>query len=555
MKNLFQHRYYQREAYDAVFREWETHRSTAVVAATGTGKTELYLSIATDFPGRTLVLVHRDYLITSPIERLAKVGFTDVSIEKAELRSETGPEEYRGQIVFASVQSIGPERQDKRLKTFDPASFDLLIIDEGHRAVSPIYRKVIDHFSINPRLKILVLTATPKRKDGIALGKVVDSVAYEYSPRQASEEGWIVPLQFFRREVPNLDFSHVKLKGGDLDPDQLNELLIQEGPLHEVCSSLAMDTGPTIVFCPKVAVAKAYAAMMNERYRPERAIALDANSDDEERERGVKGLADGSLDYVFQVDLFTEGFDLPHLVRVVWAAPTASLVKWTQGCGRVFRVHHSVSKHLTGDRDHAEQRRLMIDQSPKQFGQIITYYPQNCQHAICTPTDILGGKELSEPVRRAAKDVEEMTAKTEAGSQPITDIDTAETIVDLAAIVDQRRKEIKAKATVQDTEFNGLGGGAKTRGAAKTPKEHHDAAMSAASSWSSLKFAEPATPKQIGWLVYQGLREAPRMGITKFRAMKIRDLVDNGVNIHTAAGYGFRQAMSVLDTYKNREAS
>lgn len=75
--------------------------------------------------GRVLVLAHRDYLLNSPIKRLAAHGFDDVAVEKADARSEV----YftKAKIVFASVQSLS---RPKRLATFDPQSFSLVIIDE-----------------------------------------------------------------------------------------------------------------------------------------------------------------------------------------------------------------------------------------------------------------------------------------------------------------------------------------------------------------------------------------------------------------------------------------
>src|ERR1700722_8901499 len=127
---MFNLRYYQREASNAIVAAWDRYRSTACVMPTATGKTELYLSLAVQEKGRVLILVHRDYLISSPVDRLARVGFTDVGVEKAEQRAERGNK--RAKLVFASVYSIGPKGQEQRLKEFDPRDFSLLVIDEGH---------------------------------------------------------------------------------------------------------------------------------------------------------------------------------------------------------------------------------------------------------------------------------------------------------------------------------------------------------------------------------------------------------------------------------------
>jgi len=283
---VFDLRYYQKELIAGARRAWESHQSVALISCTGSGKTEMYMSLAVEEPGRVMVLVHRDYLISQPVERLAKVGFDNVGVEKAESRTEG--KIVKPKVVFASVQSIGPASQEKRLNTFDQSEFSLLIIDEGHRGVSATYRRVIEHFKRNPLLRILVLTATPNRKDGVALRNICDTVAGVYGPSSAMDEGWIVPVRFYRRDVKSLDFSNVRLKGADLDPDQVQQLLMQEEPLHEVCASLAEDRGPTIVFCPEVAIARAYEEVMNGRYRPGRSKALWADSPDEERELAGK---------------------------------------------------------------------------------------------------------------------------------------------------------------------------------------------------------------------------------------------------------------------------
>ena len=543
---MFDLRYYQRELVAGARRAWETHQSTAIISATGTGKTEMYMSLAVEEPGRVLVLVHRDYLIGQPIDRLAACGFEDVAVEKADERAETGFR--RAKVVFASVQSVGPASQERRLKTFDPFSFSLVIVDEGHRATSPSYRRVLDHFTRNPKLKVLILTATPNRKDGVALANVCQSVGGVYGPARARDEGWIVPVKFYRRDVESLDFSNVRLRGSDLDPEQVQQLLMQEKPLHEVCASLAEDRGPTIVFCPEVAVARAYAELMHNRYRPGRARVLHADSPDDEREAAGKALAQGELDYIFNVNLYTEGYDLPNLLRVVWAAPTASLVRYTQGVGRVFRTHPSLRGHLAGGPEDAARRRLLIEQSPKPFGVVVTYYPVNCKHELCDPVDILGGDELPPDVRGFAKQVQDETSRQGGGSQTAEDIETARVFCDFRAIVDRRHKELKARAAFSDREFDPMSGRRAAGGRADTGAVRA-AAEGAASSWGD---GEPATERQRNWLRWKGVRADVAMTLTKFRASVVRDLFELGVSLDAALGYGKRQAMKVRDEMRAR---
>ena len=537
---MFQLRYYQQDAYDAILGKFDDHCSTACVMPTGTGKTELFLSLAVAQRDRVLVIVHRDYLIHSPVARLASVGFDDVGIEKAEERSERSGR--RSKVVFASVQSIGPERQLHRLRTFDPKDFSLVIVDEGHRAVSPIYRRVLEYMKAgNPRLKVLILTATPKRKDGMALGNVCESVAYEMTPARAVEEGWIVRPKFFSRQVSSLDFSKVKMLTNDFDEDQVAELLMDEKPLHEICASLAEFQGPTIMFCPRVNVAHAYSAMMN-RYRRDKSMVVHQDSTDDDMERAKKGLADGSVDWVWNVDKLTEGYDVPRVVRVGWTSPTASLVRWTQGNGRAFRTDPSVAKHLKGNLEDAPQRRLLIEQSSKPFCEILTYDPRNCKHQICGATDLLGGT-LGGPAMKYAKQIEAETSRQSGGSDTAYDIETANVFLDLVAVLDEKRRHIKAQAKVVDQEFDGLGGGSTRKMAGENrDKSSAESQAGVSATWVG---GEPITGKQAWW--FRTKQIATPAGMTKFRAIVVRDLIDFGVQPATAFSYPKRQAMKVRD--------
>lgn len=525
---------------------------------TVTHNTELFLSLAVEEPGRVLVVVHRDYLITSPIERLSKVGFYDVGIEKAMMHSERGRIGGRAQIVFASVQSIGPVKQQHRLEKFDPKQFSLIIWDEAHRAVSSVYRRIKEYFEAkNPKLKSLYLTATPKRKDGIALGNVCASVAYEMTPAEAVAQGWIVPPRFFVRDIPTMDFSKVAMKGQDFDPDQLNELITEEQTLHEVCGSLAKDQGRTIVFCPGVTAAKVYSHVL-DRYKDSQSIVLHQGSSDDERDMAKKGLADGTIQYLLNCDIVSEGYDVPAVEVVAWTTPTASLVKWTQGCGRGFRPDPAAVKLLqqNAGRDQSEIRRQIIAQSAKPYCSIITYHPSNCQHQICTAVDILGGKDLGD-VSMFAAQVQERTSRQVNGSNTEEDIETAKAFMDVRAALELARRQIVAEVKVQDTEYDGLGGLQKKH--KDKPKASPEEALLAAQiSWhcSTEKGNAPASEPQKKWFMWKGISPAIAETLTKWRAMVVRDLYENGIGLETALKWHRRQCLKVRDELKaKRECS
>lgn len=547
-KPLFHLRHYQLELKAGAYTAWQTHRTALVVAATGTGKTQLYLDIALEQPGRVLVLAHRDYLLGGkggPAERLYQAGFNSFGVEKAESRADAGYD--RPKVVLASVQTVGPEQQAHRLARFDPMEFSLLVIDEAHRATAAVYQRVVAHFQRNPALKTLLVTATPNRTNGVSLAAVGEGGVGEagvYGPTRAIADGYLVPLRFARREILGLDFSHVKLvataEGKDLDPAVLARMFEEEGPIHEVLGPLSQDAGPGVVFCPSVAAAHALNAVMNDRYRPGRSMVLDARSDAADRERALGGLRDGSLDNLFQVDIATEGLDVPDLARVVWAAPTASLVKFTQGTGRVFRPHASLARHLTGDGTPADcaRRRELIANSPKPFGTVITYYPQNCQHKLCDPLDVLGGDADPEVTAAAKRALAERAAGGGEPADPDEAVADAKALVNLRTLLDCRRRAVTARADFRDQEYDGFGGGGADRQAAASAGGVRAASRSA--GWPA---GDPPSDKQRGWFRYKGVPVPD--GATRFQAVVVRDLIELGIPPVTAWAWGKPQATKV----------
>lgn len=115
-------RYYQTEAVDAVFGRLKEDRSTMMVWATGLGKTVAFCDVAKRWPGKVLILAHRDELVNQARRALERATGEWVEIEQGMWRA---GEQTR--LVVGSVQTI---YQEARLKRFGPEHFDLIIIDE-----------------------------------------------------------------------------------------------------------------------------------------------------------------------------------------------------------------------------------------------------------------------------------------------------------------------------------------------------------------------------------------------------------------------------------------
>lgn len=287
--------------------------SQLVVMATGTGKTTVFSEVIKQFP-TTLVLAHRRELIQQAVTRIAEYTGQPVGIEMGARRS-------RGEsIIVGSVQSV-------KGREIDPP--DLLVIDEAHHAVSTTYRTIIERY---PGVKLLGVTATPDRSDGLALGAVFKKVAYRYETPQAIKDGWLAPI--FTQKVYGVS-----------------------GLISAVGSR------KTVVFTTNVAEAIEVAGLLPD------ATYIHGELSTTERDERLKGFRDGRYQFVTNCNILTEGWDFPSLGCVCMMRATQSRGLFMQALGRGLRLAPGKDDCLFLD---------MVDM-PK--------------HSLEGPRDALGGKE------------------------------------------------------------------------------------------------------------------------------------------------------------------
>lgn len=392
---------YQRDAIAAVEREWAAGvKRTLLVMPTGTGKTVVFAELAAherERAGRTLVIAHRTELLEQAMRKLAAVGCS-ASLEQGGSRGSR-----RSDVVVASVQTM----RGARLAGWPRDSFTKLVVDEAHHSAATSYQNILEHFSA---AQVLGVTATAKRADGRALGRVFDSVAYTYELRQAIRDGWLAPLRARRVHVADMDLTAVRSHHGDFDQGELAAILLAEKALHGVVSPLVQLGGnrKTLVFGVDVAHAKALAAVLN-RHKPASAVALDGTATKAERSAARKLFARGAFQYLVGCSLFTEGYDEPSIECVALARPTQSWGLAVQMIGRGTRLHPG--------KDHC----LILD------------FVGNTKHPLIGPVDALAGAdgEFDDEVRA---DLD----KQLAGGQ----VELEEVLVHAEAFAQQKRERI-----------------------------------------------------------------------------------------------------------------
>jgi len=331
----FRPRPYQKTAVEEVYRRYENqHRKLLLHLPTGAGKTVIatliidrLLTAQPDF-GRILFVAHRQEILDQTAKTLKKqLRHLSVEIEQGKRMASN-----QAKVTIASIQSLA-SRKDK----FDPQEFSLIICDECHRALSPSWTAVIEHFhhNGNPDTLLLGMTATPRRTDGRSAVAVFQEVAFEISRTELQDLGYLVPMQYYTVQT-QLGLDQLKMSAGDFQVKALSTVM-NYAPVRELTLRAWQEKGygkKTIVFCAGVDHAHRLAEEINQLGA--RAVAIDGKTQD--RKSLLAEFQQGKIDVITNYGVLTEGFDDPTVECILMARPTTSPLVYNQCIGRGLRV-------------------------------------------------------------------------------------------------------------------------------------------------------------------------------------------------------------------------
>ena len=329
---------YQQEILDqlAYRRTLGEHRNL-IVAATGTGKTVMaafdFKSFLKSNPqAKFLFVAHREEIL-----RQARFTFRHV------LRNNDFGELWFGgnepksiNQAFVSIQTL-----NNRIEKLDIASdyYDYIIIDEVHHSAASSYQKLLEKFT--PKL-LVGLTATPERHDGSDISKYFGhTISAEIRLAEALNRGLLCPFQYFG-VTDHVDISRVSWRRGRYVVEELEQLYSEDdrrvSDILRNCDKYLKDIQQVraLGFC----VSKRHAAFMADRFTAKGLKAAHLTSDNsEERNVLMQQLKTGQINYLFVVDLFNEGVDIPEVDTILFLRPTESLTIFLQQLGRGLRLH------------------------------------------------------------------------------------------------------------------------------------------------------------------------------------------------------------------------
>ncbi|MFT7859717.1 MAG: DUF3427 domain-containing protein [Sulfurimonas sp.] len=326
---------YQEEILEELQTQRDIHKryKNLVVAATGTGKTVIsafdYKKFKNKHKNNKLLFVaHRKEILLQ-----ARATFQSILRDNnfGELWVD-GIEPTRYEYLFASVQTLQNNINTLQLS---PNYFDFIIIDEVHHIAAKSYRPILEKFE--PKI-LLGLTATPERMDNEnILNDFCDVIAAEIRLPEALNRKLLCPFQYFGIS-DNVDLRNISWQKGKYQVTELNEALStgqRVGDILKKCEEYLTDLKQVTAlgFC----VSQEHAKFMSENFCNAGLKADFLISGNKNRNEIKYKLLNKEINYLFVVDIFNEGVDIPEIDTILFLRPTESLTIFLQQLGRGLR--------------------------------------------------------------------------------------------------------------------------------------------------------------------------------------------------------------------------
>ena len=324
-------------------RTIKDHYRNLVVAATGTGKTVIsafdYRDFCRNRPGeksRLLFVAHREEILKQSVACFRGI-LRDPNFGELFVGS------YRPEnpdYLFMSIQTFNSQNFTS---STEPDYYDYIIVDEFHHAAADSYQKLLSYYK--PKI-LLGLTATPERMDGKSvLTYFNDRIAAEIRLPEAIERKLLSPFQYFG-VTDYADLSGLKWTSGRYDTRELTNLFTIDRAVADKRAAMTiesiikyvtdLDKVKALGFCVSVEHAEYMSRFFNEKGLP--SICLTSKTPDDERNAAKQRLTKGEIQYIFVVDLYNEGVDIPEVNTVLFLRPTESLTVFLQQLGRGLRL-------------------------------------------------------------------------------------------------------------------------------------------------------------------------------------------------------------------------
>ncbi len=218
----------------------------------------------------------------------------------------------------------------RRLEKTTPP--DLIITDENHHSLAKSYREIYGYF---PNARLVGFTATPVRLNGGGLGEVNDILIEGPTVTELIEWGNLAPFKYYAPEI--VDTSKLKIRRGEYVASDIDEMFRNKAIWGDVIKHYKkLSYGKqAICYCSSVKQSKEMADEFNKAGIKARHI--DGETPKHERDAAIEYFRQGEIMVLCNVDLISEGFDVPDCNTAILLRPTQSLGLFIQQSMRPMR--------------------------------------------------------------------------------------------------------------------------------------------------------------------------------------------------------------------------
>ena len=385
LKGLIRPFDYQQEILERlqVEREVRNHWKNLVVAATGTGKTVIAASDYKAFAekhgrARLLFVAHREEILRQSLQTFRQV-LSDYNFGE---KWYGGEEPANYEYVFASKDTLN-NRLDSLSLPED--YYDYIVVDEVHHVAASSYRNIINHF----RPKVLLgLTATPERMDGEDITQDFDgTISAEIRLDDALNKGLLAPFYYYGI-TDSVDYSEVAWDKGHYVASELSRIYsYNDARTAVILQSLQkyltnIRDVRALCFC----VDQQHAKYMVSKFTL-CGLKADVLTSENAQMRAplYRRLKNKEINYLFVVDMFNEGVDIPEVDTILFLRPTESLTVFIQQFGRGLRkaegkTHVNILDFVGNSRaefNYTDRMRVMLGRTSMS---VVEEMERDCPH-------------------------------------------------------------------------------------------------------------------------------------------------------------------------------
>ena len=354
LNSIINLRDYQTTVVEAACRALDTRGGGILACGTGTGKTSMALYIACHYRVKTLVLVHKSFLLQQWKTRIeefvpgAKIGHIQGPVCDVENKD----------IVLCMLQSVATKEYAPQIFQ----DFGLVIADECHHLSAEVFCRALPKVASK---YMLGLSATPTRKDGLT--KVfkwyLGDIAYTYV--RTDTDSVLAKRVLFTSPEPHYGKEKRNFRKNIALPQMINDIAATTDRNEVIVSEVAqyvLEDRQVMVISDRLAHLDILKDLVDSKniVKEGKLIRTGFYTG---RQKQKELVQNESCDVIFSsYGLVREGLDIQSLNTIILATPISDVV---QVCGRIMRKAHSCNPLVI---DFVDSYSIFFSQAKKRLG-------------------------------------------------------------------------------------------------------------------------------------------------------------------------------------------